>query len=198
VSIQTTIVESTGRTSVTGQGAGTGIVLTSDGEILTNAHVVAGATSITVTLPGESTARSATLVGADTAADIAVLAVTGVSGLTPVAVGDPSALQVGDDVVAIGNALALDGGMTVTKGIVSALGRSIQTETADLNGLIQTDAAISSGDSGGPLVDAEGQVVGIDTAGAVSSSSVSAENIGFAIPIDAALKIVTQLEAGAS
>jgi putative serine protease PepD len=195
VSVQTQITQQQGPFISQGQGAGTGIVLTADGEILTNAHVVANATSITVNLPGDPTAHPATLIGSNPTADVALLKVTGVSGLTPAPIGQTSTLKVGDDVVAIGNALALDGGPTVTSGIVSALGRNIQTENGTLNNLIQTDAAISSGNSGGPLVNAYGQVVGLNTAAATSGGGVNAENIGFAIPISMALSVVQQLRA---
>jgi putative serine protease PepD len=103
------------------------------------------------------------------------------------------AVHVGDDVVAIGNALALEGGLTVTRGIVSALDRSIQRGTGTLTGLVQTDAAISSGNSGGALVNAAGQVIGINTAVAASGGSVTASNIGFAISIDHAMATVDHL-----
>jgi S1-C subfamily serine protease len=102
-------------------------------------------------------------------------------------------VQVGDEVVAIGNALALEGGPTVTEGIVSALDRSITTGSGTLTGLIQTDAAISSGNSGGPLVDAYGEVVGVNTAVAASGGGVEASNIGFVISIDRALEVARQL-----
>jgi len=102
-------------------------------------------------------------------------------------------MAVGDDVVAIGNALALDGGMTVTRGIISAVDRSIETDTGSLAGLLQTDAAISSGNSGGALVNAAGQVIGINTAAATSSGTVTASNIGFAIPVDDALAAAAAL-----
>jgi putative serine protease PepD len=195
VSVQTKITQRNGPFVAQGEGAGTGIVLSADGKILTNAHVVADATSITVTLPGESTPRAARLIGADTTADVAVLQLSEVSGLTPAPLATASTLGVGDDVVAIGNALALDGGPTVTSGIVSALNRSIQTENGTLNGLIQTDAAISSGNSGGPLVNASGQVVGLNTAAALSGGGVNAENIGFAIPISTVLSVADRLSA---
>ena len=185
-----------GRT-MSGEAAGTGIVLTADGEILTNAHVVADATSITVTLNGETTARKATLIGKDTANDVALLKVEGVSNLTPAKLADSDTVAVGDDAIAIGNALNLDGGVTVTRGIISALGRSIDVENGHLSNLIQTDAAISSGNSGGPLVNDAGEVVGMNTAGAASSDNVTAENIGFSIPINSAMKIVTQLRSDA-
>ena len=193
VTVQTTIQVNQGFRTGVGEAAGTGIILTADGEILTNAHVVADATSITVTLHGETTPRKATLIGADTANDVALIKVSGVSGLTPAAIGDSSTVAVGDDAVAIGNALALQGDVTVTRGIISALDRSIDVENGTLNNLIQTDAAISSGNSGGPLVNAAGQVIGMNTAGATSSQSVNAENIGFAIPISHAMTIVAQL-----
>ncbi|MCU1399946.1 MAG: hypothetical protein JWN62_3055 [Acidimicrobiales bacterium] len=198
VTIKTTIsVQGQFGRTQTGEAAGTGIVLTADGEILTNAHVVADATSITVTLNGETTARTATLVGTDTTDDVALIKVDGVTGLTPATIGNSDAVAVGDDAVAIGNALNLDGGVTVTRGIISALGRSIEVEAGHLTNLIQTDAAISSGNSGGPLVDASGEIVGMNSAGATSSASVTAENIGFAIPINQAMKIVAQLRGDA-
>jgi putative serine protease PepD len=180
-----------------GTSAGTGIILTAGGQVLTNAHVVADATAIKVTLHGETTSHSATVIGADTANDVALLQIQGVSGLTPASIGNSSSVAVGDDVVAIGNALDLAGGVTVTKGIVSALNRSIDVDNHALTGLIQTDAAISSGNSGGPLVNAFGQVIGMNSAGATSSGSVTAENIGFAIPITHALQIVDTLRASA-
>jgi putative serine protease PepD len=198
VTINTTIQarDPFGRTA-RGEAAGTGIVLTADGEIMTNAHVVEDATSITVTLHGESAPRTATLVGKDTQHDVALLKVDGVSNLTPITVGDSSKVVVGDDAIAIGNALNLDGGVSVTKGIISALGRSIDVENGTLENLIQTDAAISSGNSGGPLIDAAGRLVGMNTAGATSSGQVTAENIGFAIPVNDAMHIVAQLRAEA-
>jgi putative serine protease PepD len=113
-----------------GGGAGTGVVLSADGEVLTNAHVVDGATTIYVTLAGESQSRTATLVGADEAADLALLRIDDAAGLPTATLGSSSSLAVGDDVVAIGNALALRGGPTVTRGIVSALDRSLDTGAA--------------------------------------------------------------------
>jgi S1-C subfamily serine protease len=193
VVISTTITVRQGPFTQSGTAAGTGIILTADGQVLTNAHVVADATSITVTLPGDTTTHTATVIGSDTADDVALIQIQGVSGLTPASIGASSAVAVGDDVVAIGNALDLAGGVTVTKGIVSALDRSIDVENRTLSGLIQTDAAISSGNSGGPLVNAAGQVIGMNSAGAASSGSVTAENIGFAIPIEHAMQIVQQL-----
>ncbi|MCU1352627.1 MAG: hypothetical protein JWM05_1836, partial [Acidimicrobiales bacterium] len=196
VSIETTVQQQQGPWVANGKGAGTGIVLDGQGHILTNAHVVEGATSITVTLAGDKTPRQAQLVAADAAADVAVLRVTDATGLVAARFASAGTTKVGDDVVAIGNALALQGGLTVTQGIVSALDRSIDSGSGSLSGLIQTDAAISSGNTGGPLVDAHGQVVGMNTAVATSSSSVSASNIGFAISIDAARSTAQRLMQG--
>jgi S1-C subfamily serine protease len=172
-------------------GAGTGVVLTPDGELLTNAHVVAGATSIKVTLNNETQAHDATLIGADTNADLALVKISGVSNLPTAELGNSGDLKVGDSVIAIGNALNLQGGMTVTEGIVSALNRSLDATDGSLSGLIQTDAAINPGNSGGPLVNAAGQVVGINTA-----TSGDAQNIGFAIAIDKAKPVIDRLKKG--
>jgi len=166
---------------------GTGIVVdAAKGLILTNAHVVEGGTQITVTAATDKQARSATVVGADTYHDVAVIKVDP-TGLIAAELGNSSDAQVGDDVVAIGNALALRGDPSVTRGIISGLGRSV----GQLTGMIQTDAAINPGNSGGPLVNAQGQVVGINTA-----IAGQAQNIGFAIPIDTARSIMAQLDAG--
>lgn len=189
VSIETTVQARRGPFAVEGEGAGTGVVIDDEGHILTNAHVVEGATSVTVTIDG--TSRSAEIIASDPLADIAVLQVGEPTGLKPVDVS--SAVSVGDEVLAIGNALALDGDLTVTQGIVSATGRSIQTTDGTLTDLIQTDAAISSGNSGGPLVNAAGQVIGINTAVAASDGSTQASNIGFAISIDQALAVASRL-----
>jgi S1-C subfamily serine protease len=172
-------------------GAGTGIVLTPDGELLTNAHVVAGATSIKVTLGNDTQSHNATVMGVDTNADLALVKLSGVSNLPVAELGNSSDLKVGDSVIAIGNALNLQGGMTVTEGIVSALNRSIDATNESLDGLIQTDAAINPGNSGGPLVNSAGQVVGINTA-----TSGDAQNIGFAIAIDKAKPVIDNLKKG--
>ena len=192
VSVETEIAVRRGPEVASGRGAGTGIVL-DGGLILTNAHVVADANSITVSASGDDDPRTATLEAADEAADIAVLRVDDTSGLVPATLGSSDAVAVGDDVVAIGNALALEGGMTVTSGIVSATDREVDTDSGTMTGLIQTDAAISSGNSGGPLVNAAGEVIGINSAVATSSGSVEASNIGFAIAIDTARSVVNQL-----
>ena len=176
-----------------GTGAGTGVILTAAGEVLTNAHVVAGATSVNVTLTGESQARPADVLGSDAAADLALLRIRDASDLPTADLGRSADVRVGDDVVAIGNSLALRGGPTVTRGIVSGLDRSLPTEQATMTGLIQTDASISSGNSGGPLVNATGEVIGINTAVAASGQRTAAENIGFAIPVDQAVPVVERL-----
>jgi len=191
VSIETRVEARRGRWATTGVGAGTGVVL-EDGLVLTNAHVVEGAVAVVVTAADGRDLR-AEVVAADPGADIAVLDVGSDAGLTPARLGDSDAVEVGQDVVAIGNALALEGSMTVTRGIVSAVDRSIDTGAGTLTGLIQTDAAISSGNSGGPLVAADGTVIGINTAVAASGGSVSAANIGFAIPIDTAIAVAERL-----
>lgn len=193
VSIETTVQSRRGPFVTEGEGAGTGVVIDDSGHILTNAHVLQGATTVEVTLPGDGGSRHAEVVAGDSEADIAVLEVEDTSGLVPAELAVPDGTAIGDEVVAIGNALALEGGMTVTEGIVSAMDRSLDTGQGTLTGLIQTDAAISSGNSGGPLVNAEGQVIGINTAVAASSGTVQASNIGFAISIDRALAVAEDL-----
>jgi S1-C subfamily serine protease len=172
------------------QGTGTGFVLASTGVIATNNHVVQGAQAITVTLADGRT-LPARVLGSDPSADLAVLQAP--ADHLPVApLGNSATLQVGDPVVAIGDALALPGGPTVTEGIVSALGRTIETtKGARLQHVIQTDAAINPGNSGGPLMDATGHVVGIDTAMASDG-----QNIGFAIAINGARQTINALLAG--
>jgi S1-C subfamily serine protease len=197
VSVETVVSGGRGPFAYESAGAGTGVVISltdASALILTNAHVVDGASSVTVALDADSEPRTATVLAADAATDVAVLQVTDTTGLVVAALADAStSLNVGDDVLAIGNALALAGGMRVTRGIVSATERTIDTRSGALSGLIQTDAAISSGNSGGPLVNAAGQVIGINTAVAASSGSVQASNIGFAIPIVDGVAIATQL-----
>jgi putative serine protease PepD len=185
-----------GEGSASGEGVGTGVVLTEDGQILTNAHVVADATDVRVRFHGEIDPRPAEIVATDPANDLALLQVD-ISGLTPATLADPTSTRVGDEVVAIGFALDLDGEASVTLGIVSALDRTILTETGALDGLIQTDAAISSGNSGGPLVNAAGEVVGINTAVARGDASNAASNIGFAISISQVLPELEMLRAQA-
>jgi putative serine protease PepD len=165
---------------VSGESAGTGLIVTADGEIVTNAHVVADADSVNVRLPGETEPRPGAVVASDPANDVALVRIDA-EGLDVATFADPGDVRVGDGVVAIGYALDLDGDPSVTVGIVSALDRTLSTRSGALNGLIQTDAAISSGNSGGPLVNAAGQVVGINTAVAFSDVDTAANNVGFSI-----------------
>jgi S1-C subfamily serine protease len=186
-----------------GQGVGSGFIVRSDGIIVTNYHVVEKAGRITViTPPPDSKRYQARVIGGDQTADLAVLKIDA-SGLPTVSLGDSSQLLLGQRVVALGYALALKGGPTVTTGIVSALGRTIDAQDPNCDAcanfsrtysnVIQTDAAINPGNSGGPLVNLAGQVVGINTAGAGQ-----AENIGFAIEIDAAAPTITAAAANPS
>ena len=174
-----------------GQGVGSGFIVRPDGIIVTNYHVVETAQRITVTTPGpDSEEYQARVIGGDEATDLAVLKIEA-QDLPTIPLGDSDELKLGQQVVAIGYALALEGGPTVTTGIVSALGRSIDATDPNCevctnhvrtySNVIQTDAAINPGNSGGPLLNLAGEVVGINSAGAGS-----AENIGFAIAIDAA------------
>lgn len=188
-----------GSTTVT--SSGTGVVVSRDGEVVTNDHVVSGASSISVTLNGGSRPLKASLVGASAHDDLALLRIDSDVTLTPATLGDSSRIVVGDEVLAVGYALGLAGGPTVTEGIISATGRQVATDAPDgttvtLTGMLQTDAAISSGNSGGPLVDAAAQVIGISTAVAASSSSSTAQNIGFAIPAASVEKLLPELERG--
>ena len=181
---------------VQGRSVGTGIVLSADGEILTNAHVVTGATEIRVRLPGETEPIAAELVASDAGNDLALLHIDR-DDLTPVTFAPTADVELGDEVLAIGFALDLDGDPSVTLGIVSALDRTIITELGALDGLIQTDAAISSGNSGGPLVDGAGRIVGINTAVARSDVSTAATNVGFAISSDEVIEVLDELRAAA-
>ncbi len=179
---------------VAGRAVGTGVVLSADGEILTNAHVVAGATAVRVRLPGETEPTEADVVATDAGNDLALLRIDR-DDLVPVTFAPTSEVSIGDEVLAIGFALDLDGDPTVTLGIVSALDRTIITELGALDGLIQTDAAISSGNSGGPLVGADGRIVGINTAVARSDNATAATNVGFAISSDEVAEVLADLRA---
>jgi serine protease Do len=171
-------------------GVGTGVIIDDQGHIITNDHVVTldstVATHITITLSDGRTS-AAQVVGTDPPTDLAVLKIDA-TNLTPAKLGDVSQLQVGEQVVAIGYALDLPGGPTVTEGVVSAKGRVIQEDPYSISDAIQTDASINPGNSGGPLVDDLGEVVGIDTA-----VVAQAQNIGFAISIDLAKPLVQEI-----
>ncbi|MCO5992734.1 S1C family serine protease [Actinoallomurus rhizosphaericola] len=206
-------------TTPTEQGEGSGIILRSDGVILTNNHVVADASQgsqISVNF-SDGKKASATVLGTDPATDLAVIKAAGVSGLKPATLGNSDQLQVGDPVVAIGSPLGLEG--SVTSGIVSALHRTLNeggdqqqqqpgfpgwgqqgqqgqqqsSSGATIGDAIQTDAAINPGNSGGPLVNSSGQVIGINTAIATSGGSNGNIGVGFAIPIDTAKQVADQL-----
>ncbi|MDE3064651.1 MAG: trypsin-like peptidase domain-containing protein [Acidobacteriota bacterium] len=195
---------------VRGQGTedqGTGMIISSNGLVVTNNHVIAAAVgggTITVTRTGSTRALPATLVGTNSVNDVALIRIAGASGLPSVTFGNSNALVAGDAVVAIGNALGLAAGTpTVTQGIVSALGRTVTagstTSSETLNNMIQTDAAINPGNSGGPLLDAQGDVVGMNTAVAGTlPDGTNAQNIGFAIPAATILSLLSSLKAGAS
>lgn len=175
-----------------GRSTGTGVVITPDGEILTNAHVVEDSVEVSVLFGDSFDPVEATVLAIDTGNDLALLKVD-LDGLTPVVFADPDSIAVGDEVVAVGFALDLDGGPTVTRGIVSAMNRTITYQDGALDGLIQTDAAISSGNSGGPLLNSRGEVIGINTAVFTSSGATAANNVGFAISVSEALPVVDVL-----
>ena len=175
-----------------GTATGSGFVIDEDGHLLTNNHVVEGATEISVTLGSEEDSYPAEVVGTDPATDVALLKVdVPADKLHPLALGDSSQLEVGEPVVAIGNPFGLD--RTVTSGIVSALQRQIEAPNGfSISHVIQTDAAINPGNSGGPLIDAEGRVVGINSQIETGGGGGNV-GIGFAIPIDTAREVADQL-----
>ena len=186
--------------------AGTGIVLTSNGEILTNNHVIDGATSIKVTDVGNGRTYTAKVVGYDASQDVAVIQLQNASGLTVASLGDSSTVQTGDSVVALGNAGGKGGTPSVAAGAVTALNQSITASdegsgnSEQLTGLIETNANIQPGDSGGSLVNSYGQVIGMDTAASsgtqFQSQSGQTTEQAYAIPINEATSIARQIEAG--
>ena len=186
------------------EDAGTGMILTSDGDVLTNNHVVDGATSIEARLVTTGRTYRAVVVGTDSTDDVAVIKLVGASGLTPITAGDSTAAGHGTSVIAIGNAEG--SGVTVTTGTITATGQSIVASDGEygnehLHGMLRTDADIISGDSGGPLTDAAGQVIGMDTAASESGSqpgfgmlsNVTSSTSGYAIPIETALSIANRI-----
>jgi len=184
------------------RGAGTGIVLTSNGEILTNNHVINGATALSVTDVGNGKTYGAVVVGYDTVNDLAVLQLEGATGLQTAVRGNSSTAAVGQMVVAVGNAGGAGGTPSSAGGAITALNRSI-TASNDLNGtseplsgLIQFDATIQPGDSGGSLLNQSGQVIGVDTAASTASRHRSSGMQGFAIPMNVALDVAQRIEAG--
>lgn len=179
--------------SYSGSAAGTGVIVSKDGYVLTNKHVINDASKVTVVLDDGTTYENVDVVATDPLNDIAFLKIKNVDNLTPATLGDSKTISVGQQVIAIGNALG-EYQNTVTSGIISGTGRSVTasdssgSNTETLSDMIQTDAAINSGNSGGPLVNAAGQVIGINTA-----TSASAENMGFAIPISGIKGMLAQL-----
>ena len=190
------------------QAAGTGIVLSSNGVILTNNHVIDGATSISVTDIGNHKTYTASVVGYDRTKDIAVLQLHNASGLQTATLGNSSNASVGEDVVGVGNAGGTGGTPSAAGGTVTALNQSITASddgdgtSEQLSGLIETNADIQPGDSGGALVDTSGNVLGIDTAASAGfsfqSNDQSSGNQGYAIPIDTALTLARAIEAGSA
>ena len=188
------------------QAAGTGMIITSNGDVLTNNHVVEGATSITVRLADSTKTYNATVVGVDPSVDVAVIHLDGASNLPTVKIGSSSSVKVGDTVVAIGNAEDKPGKPSVSTGSVVALLQNITAsdlggDSENLRGLIEMNAAIEPGDSGGPLVNTKGQVIGMDTAaqaqpGTNQTTSATSSTVGYAIPISEAMSIAHQIEAG--
>ena len=175
------------------KAAGTGVIATADGYIITNKHVINGASKVTVILDDGTSYENVEVVAVDPLDDIAYLKIKDVSDLTPATLGDSKTIHVGQQVIAIGNALG-EYQNTVTAGIISGTGRSVTASDGSgqnvetLTDMIQTDAAINSGNSGGPLVNAAGEVIGINTA-----TSATAENMGFAIPISSVKGMLNQL-----
>jgi S1-C subfamily serine protease len=193
------ITSKLGYTNETAEG--TGIVLNSAGLLLTNNHVVNGATQVTAQIAGTGPTYTATVLGTDKTDDVALLQLQGASGLKAASIGDSSKVAVGDAVVALGNQGGQGGPPTATAGAITNVNRSItagdqsSADTETLHGLLQTDAYIAAGDSGGPLVNGSGQVIGMDTA-AASNTTGQSELIGFAIPINHALSIARDIAAG--
>ncbi|WP_112133305.1 S1C family serine protease, partial [Glycomyces dulcitolivorans] len=191
-------------TIVTDSAEGSGVVYSKDGYIVTNNHVVDGAQTVEVRF-SDGTTADAQIIATDSTQDLAVIQVSGVDDLTPIAFGDSDSIQVGDAAVAIGSPLGLEG--TVTTGIVSALDRSMtvageeqqgfqQQSSSTLTGLIQTDAAINSGNSGGALVNGNGELIGINTA--IATTDSGSIGLGFAIPSNTVQSVVEQLIEGGS
>ncbi|HET6809946.1 MAG TPA: trypsin-like peptidase domain-containing protein [Acidimicrobiales bacterium] len=185
------------------ESQGTGMIITPGGEVVTNNHVVSGASRITVTIHGSTRALTATVVGADPSDDVALLQIQGASGNLPtVSFGRSAQVKVGDGVVAIGNALGLHGGPTVTAGIISAEDRGLTAQDPStqqqitLTNMLQTDAAINPGNSGGPLVNSSGQVIGMNSDEATNAGDATAQNIGFAIPSDKITSLLPLLRKG--
>jgi S1-C subfamily serine protease len=187
--------------SGSGAAAGTGMIITSSGEVLTNNHVVDGSTSISVTIAGHAASYTAHVIGVSPSADVALIQIEGVSGLPTVTLADSSSVKMGDQVVAIGNALGAGGAPSVTQGQVTAIDQTITASEGNgrsetLSGMIQEDATISPGDSGGALVNSSGQVIGMITAGEAQGFRSSSSTVGYAISTNSALTVVNQIRSG--
>lgn len=185
-----------------GQASGTGQILTGDGEVLTNNHVVDGSTSISVVIAGKGTFK-AHVIGVARARDIALIEIEGVTGLPTITFAPSSSVKVGDPVIAIGNALGQGGAPTVTTGNVTALHQTITASEGNgsseqLTDMIQSDAPISPGDSGGVIVNSAGQVVGMITAGDVKGFRSQTSTVSYSIPSDTAISYVNRIRSGAA
>jgi S1-C subfamily serine protease len=181
--------------------AGTGMIVSATGEVLTNDHVVRGSSSIKATIAGRSQSYSAHVIAVDRADDVALIQIEGVSNLPTVKFANSSSLSVGDPIVVIGNALGAGGTPHATQGSITALDQTITAgegagQSEQLSGMIQSDAVIYPGDSGGPIVNAAGQVVGMTTAGQPEGYRSSASNVGYAIPSNIALGVVNRIRSG--
>jgi S1-C subfamily serine protease len=183
-------------------GAGTGVILSPEGEVLTNNHVIEGSTSISVVHISTGQRYSAVVVGTVPSEDIAVLQIQGAANLPTVPIGKSSSVKVGDPIVALGNAGGVGGAPHTVSGSVEALNQTITATDLDgshpetLSGLIQIDAPLEPGDSGGPLINKSGLVVGIDTAASATRRFSAGDSVGFAVPIDRATALAAQIEAG--
>ena len=185
----------------TGAASGTGMIITSSGEVLTNNHVVDQSISISVTIAGHAGSYKAHVIGVSPTADVALIQIEGVSGLPTVTLADSSSVKVGDPVVALGNALGQGGTPALTQGQVTAVDQTITASEGSgrsetLTGMIQSDAGISPGDSGGALVNSAGQVIGMITAGEAQGFRTTVSPIGYAVNTNSALTVVNEIRAG--
>jgi len=185
----------------TGAASGTGMIITSSGEVLTNNHVVDQSISISVTIAGRAGSYKAHVIGVSPTADVALIQIEGVSGLPTVTFADSTSVRVGDPVVALGNALGQGGTPALTQGQITALDQTITASEGNgrsetLTGMIQSDAGISPGDSGGALVNSAGQVIGMITAGEAQGFRTTVSQIGYAVNTNSALTVVNEIRAG--
>src|SRR6202022_1606182 len=180
---------------------GTGMIITSSGEVLTNNHVIDQSTSISVTIAGHSGNYAAHVIGFSVTSDVALIQIEGVSGLPTVTLADSSTVKIGDQVVAIGNALGQGGTPALTQGTVTATDQTITASEGKgrsevLSGMIQSDASIQPGDSGGALVNSAGQVIGMITAGEAQGFRSSTSNVAYSITTNTALSVDNQIRSG--